>query len=254
MISGVLFDLSGVLYVGDDAIPGAVEALKRLNAAGLPTRFVTNVTRTPARQLLARLQAMGFSITADKLFTAPIAARNYLRTHELRPYLLVHPALEEEFAGLSTTPPNAVLLGDAGDGFSYQHLNRAFRLLLEDGAPLLAMGNNRYFRAPDGLSLDIGPFVAALEYAADTRALIFGKPAPEFFEGAVVSLGCRATEVVMVGDDAVADVGGALAAGLKGILVKTGKYRSGDENRIDRSGAEVVQDITKAVQWILDQQ
>lgn len=254
VISGVLFDLSGVLYVGDEAVPGAVEALQRLSSSGLPTRFVTNVTRTSSRDLVARPQAMGFAITATHLFTAPIAARDYLKTHELRPYLLVHPALEAEFAELSTVSPNAVLLGDAGTGFSYQNLNRAFRLLIEHSAPLLAMGNNRYFREPDGLSLDIGPFVAALEYAADTRAMIFGKPAPEFFGGAVASLGCPASEVVMVGDDAAADVGGALAAGLRGILVKTGKYRPGDEDRIDRSGATVVEDITVAIEWILDHQ
>jgi len=247
---GVLLDLSGVLYVGEEAVPGAVESLARLRDAGLPVRFVTNVTRKPFERILQDLRGLGFDISADELLTAPRAARRYLESHGLHPYLLVHPALEQEFADLVGDAPDAVLLGDAEDGFSYANLNRAFRLLME-GAPLLAMGDNRYFRDRDGLSLDIGPFVAALEYASDERAVILGKPSADFFRVAVDALGCEPQEAVMVGDDALADVDGALAAGLHGILVKTGKYCDGDEDRITHSGAAVEDDISGAVERIL---
>ncbi|MGF1613529.1 MAG: TIGR01458 family HAD-type hydrolase [Gammaproteobacteria bacterium] len=250
MVSGVLFDLSGVLYVGEQAVPGAVEALTKLQSAGVPHRFVTNVTRTPSGELMRRLVALGFEVTPDNLFSAPIAARDYIKTRQLRPFMLIHPALEAEFRDIRQDPHDAVLLGDAGDGFSYRNLNQAFRLLME-GAPLLAMGNNRYFQEADGLSLDIGPFVAALEYAAGTSAIILGKPSDAFFAGAVESLGCPASQVVMIGDDALADVEGALLAGLQGILVQTGKYRPGDETQIKRSGAVVLSDVTAAIDWIL---
>lgn len=250
MIRGVLLDLSGVLYVGEKVVPGAVEALARLREAHLPVRFVTNVTRKPFARILESITSLGFDISGDELLTAPRAARRYLEAHGLHPYLLVHPALEEEFADLAGAAPNAVLIGDAGSGFTYENLNRAFRLLMED-APLLAMGNNRYFREDDGLSLDIGPFVAALEYATDTRAVILGKPSADFFRVAVDALGCRMQEAVMVGDDALADVDGALAAGLGGILVKTGKYRDGDEDRITHPDSVLVSDIAAAVEHIL---
>nr|MBS0021811.1 TIGR01458 family HAD-type hydrolase [Gammaproteobacteria bacterium] len=250
VVSAVLFDLSGVLYVGREAVPGAVHALEKLQAAGVPYRFVTNVTRTSSIELVRRLTGMGFTVTAENLFSAPIAARDYLKTRQLRPFMLIHPALEEEFADLRRDSPDAVLLGDAGDGFSYENLNRAFRLLMA-GAPLLAMGNNRYFQEADGLSLDIGPFVSALEYASGASAIILGKPAKEFFIAALVSLGCPASEVVMIGDDALADVEGALLAGMQGILVQTGKYRAGDETQIKRPGAVVLADVAAAVEWIL---
>lgn len=253
VVSAVLFDLSGVLYVGGEAVPGAVHALEKLQAAGVPHRFVTNVTRTPSVELVRRLTGMGFAVTAGNLFSAPIAARDYLKTRQLRPFMLIHPALEQEFADLRRDSPDAVLLGDAGDGFSYENLNRAFRLLMA-GAPLLAMGNNRYFQEADGLSLDIGPFVSALEYASGASATILGKPAKEFFIAALESLGCPASEVVMIGDDALADVEGALRAGMQGILVQTGKYRAGDERQIKRSGALVLADVAAAVEWILKRQ
>jgi len=250
MIHGVLLDLSGVLYQGDRALPGAAAAVERLRAASLPIRFITNITRKGSREVLLKLAAMGFDIAPDDLLSAPVAARRYLEHRGLHPYLLVHPALEAEFADLTGDGPDAVLVGDAADGFTYAALNRAFRLLT-DGAPLLAMGNNRYFRETDGLSLDIGPFVTALEYASGVTATVLGKPAPSFFHTAVDSLGCAPDEAVMVGDDALADVDGALATGIPAILVKTGKYRAGDEDQITHSGAVVVSDITAAADWIL---
>jgi HAD superfamily hydrolase (TIGR01458 family) len=250
MIEGVLLDLSGVLYVGDAALPGAQAALERLRDAHLPIRFLTNVTRKPFDTILQRLQAMGFDIAPEELLTAPRAAREYIDSRGLRPYLLIHPALEPEFADLDCDSPNAVLLGDAEDRFDYAHLNRAFRVLMEGGS-LLAMGNNHYFQDRDGLSLDIGPFVAALEYASGRQAVILGKPSADFYAVAVASLGCDPKHAVMVGDDALADVDGALAAGLQGILVRTGKYRAGDEEKIVHPGAQVVVDFVAAAESIL---
>jgi HAD superfamily hydrolase (TIGR01458 family) len=251
MIRGALFDLSGVLYVGGKAVEGAPAALETLRQSGIAVRFVTNVTRLSAEGILQRLSKMGFEIGDAELISAPRAARSYLLERRLSPYLLIHPALQPEFADLVTDSPNAVLLGDAGDGFNYASLNRAFRLLME-GAAFLAMGNNHYFREDGGLSLDIGPFVAALEYASGKKAVILGKPSRDFFHAAVEALGCRPDETVMVGDDALADVDGALAAGIKGVLVRTGKYQPGDESKITRTGAEVVADFNAAVDWVLD--
>lgn len=252
MIRGVLLDLSGVLYVGEATLPGARRAVSALQKARLPMRFVTNTTRTPRRVLLDRLADMGFTVSPDLLFTAPRAARDYLVQRELTPYLVVHPDLAEEFRDFPRSGANAVLLGDAGPAFTYERLNAAFRLLM-DGAPLLAMGRNRYFRQAEGLSLDQGPFVAGLEYAADSQALVLGKPAATFFEAAVASLGLPPEEVLMVGDDAEADVDGALAAGLQAALVQTGKYRQGDEAAIAHPGAHIFTDIGALVDWLLDQ-
>jgi HAD superfamily hydrolase (TIGR01458 family) len=249
VICGVLLDIAGVLYEGDRPVPGAKQAFGTLVASGLPLRLVTNTTRRPKRALLERLVRMGFDVAPENLFTAAEAARAYLKAEGLTIYPLLHPALEEEFTEFTRAKPNAVLVADAGDRFAYANLNKAFRLLM-DGAPLLAIAANRYFKDEGGLSLDAGPFVRALEFAADTQAMLFGKPAPAFFEATLTNLGGEAREVVMVGDDVEADVNGAIAAGLQGILVKTGKYRRGDEERMAKGG-EAVSDIVAAVEHIL---
>jgi HAD superfamily hydrolase (TIGR01458 family) len=250
MIRGLLLDLSGTLYVGNELLPGVDSALQKLHISGMPVRYVTNTSRSTRRQVRDKLRNLGLDLPEEFIFTAPRAVYDYLRNHRLRPWLLVHPELECEFAGLDQDNPNAVVLGDAGPAFTYDRLNRAFRLLL-GGARLLAVGDNRYFQEPDGLSLDAGPFVKALEYAAGTHALILGKPSREFFAEAVSHLDCRPAETLMVGDDVFADVKGALQAGLQGALVQTGKYRPRDEKHILAEGGRCYRDLAEAVNALL---
>lgn len=250
MIKGVLLDLEGVLYVGGYPLPGAREALLSLRAAGIPMRFVTNVTRLTRATLVNRLARMGLEVPLQHLFTPVVAARQYLIARKLTPHLLVHPAIQGEFADLLGPAPGAVLLGDAGPDFTYEALNQCFRLLL-DGLPLLTMGSNRYFRNGGGWSLDIGPFMTALEYAAELEAVVLGKPSPDFFQAAVNSLDLPPQDVVMVGDDAEMDVCGALATGLRGALVRTGKYRHGDETKVEPHGGRVFDDLDAVVDYIL---
>ena len=89
------------------------------------------------------------------------------------------------------------------------------------------MGCNRYFQEEDGLSLDVGPFVTAIEFATHTQAMVLDKPASEFFLRASANLGCPPNEVVMVGDDVFTDAEGALISGFQVIPVQTGKIPGG---------------------------
>ena len=241
-IRGVLIDLSGVVYVGDRLLPGAMGAIEGLREAGLGLRFVTNTSRRCRERILGDLADLGLNIDPDELLTAPLAGRRWLERHGRRPHLLIHPGLAPDFEGMETDDPDAVFLGDAAEYFDYAHLNAAFRVL-QDGAPLVAVARNRYFREADGLSLDIGAFVAGLEYAAGTEAIIVGKPSAAFFREATIDLGLAPEEVVMVGDDVEADVLGAVAAGLTGVLVQTGKYRPGDEAELPGGETSLFEDL-----------
>jgi HAD superfamily hydrolase (TIGR01458 family) len=249
-INGVLVDLAGVVYQGEALLPGSMQALARLKAHMPHVRFLTNTTRSTRRTLVGRLKRLGLAIEESEVFSAPQAARQLLQQRGLRPLLLVHPDLLPEFEEFSTADPNAVVLGDTGPALTYDGLNRAFRLLM-NGAPLIVMGRNRYFREGNELSLDAGPFAAALEYAAGIHAEAVGKPDPEFFHLALTDLACPAGEAVMIGDDVRDDVCGAVNAGLRGILVRTGKYRAGDEKHLSLPQARVVDDLAAAVDQIL---
>ncbi len=258
-VSGVLIDLGGVVYVGEAAIPGAVEAVARLRRGGMAVRFLTHPTRRPLRALGSDLGRLGLAVQPGELFTPALAARHVLAGRAA--HLLVHPDLREDFPRetfeeTAGAKAGAVVVGDAGEGFSYAALNAAFRAL-EDGAELIALAANRSFRDADGgLSLDAGPFVAALEFASRKEARVIGKPAEAFFQGALDSLGVTAGQgtcmTAMVGDDVESDVGGAMAAGLVGVLVRTGKYRDGDEGCITPAPSHVAADLAAAADWLLE--
>lgn len=235
MIAGVLLDLEGTLYIGDAAVPGAADALARLRAAGLPFRLVTNTTSRSRAMLVERLGGLGISASADEIVSAPVAGATLARQrgHTIIAPFLPEPALED-LGGLTLTGgitgrsghrPTAVLLGDLGERWSYALLQEAFDYVM-DGAELLTCSRDRYFRKGDGLALDAGPFVAALEYATSRDATVAGKPSGAFFHAAVQALGgsVMPESVVMVGDDLRSDVEGAQRAGLQGWLVRTGKF------------------------------
>ena len=236
-IEGLLLDLSGVVYVQDEAVPGAAEALRRLRDRGIPIRLVTNTTMRPRRSILERLEGLGLEADQSELLTpAALAARRCAEAGYESVSLVVLDDLREDLEGLEEKGDSvdAVVVGDLGDRWDYDVLNRAFRRLM-DGADLIALQKNRYWETSEGLSLDAGPFVSALEYATGREAEVVGKPSPAFFELALGELGVSADRAAMVGDDVEADVGGAMAAGLAGILVRTGKYR---EDLVRESGIE----------------
>ncbi len=236
-LRALLIDLDGVLYVEDDPVRGAVEALAALRASGRSLRFVTNTTSRPRRLILARLEQLGFDVAPDELVTpAALAVRHCADRGHRTVRLVMNDELREDFADVEEGGDrvDAVIVGDCGEGFDYTALNHAFRSLM-DGAELVALQKNRFWLTPGGLSLDVGPFVAALEYASSTAAFVVGKPARAFFAAALAGTGVDAAHGAMVGDDVESDVGGALRAGLAGILVRTGKFR---EETLHASGVE----------------
>ena len=229
-VEALLLDLSGVLYVQEEVVPGAHEALERLRSSGLGIRLVTNTTMRSRRQILERLERLGLEADPEELLTpAALAARRCREAGHNRVHLLVADDLREDLSELEEAggDVDAVVMGDLGGGFTYEVLNDAFRRV-RAGAELIALQKNRYWETAEGLSLDAGPFVAAIEYAADREAVVVGKPSEAFFELALSDLGVDRSATAMVGDDVEADVGGALNAGIAGILVRTGKYREED--------------------------
>lgn len=226
---GLLLDIDGVLYVDKQPVEGAREALAELRAMSSGLRLVTNTTSRSRREVFEQLQGLGFEVSLDEVLTPAAMAVRHCHERGYRSVaLLVSEKLREDLSELEAQAPgkdaevDAVILGDLGAGFTPEVLNETFRQMM-DGAELVALQHNRYWRRGDGLALDVGAYAAALEYATGHESFVVGKPAREFFLAAVADLGVE--HALMVGDDVEADVGGAMAAGLPGVLVRTGKFR-----------------------------
>jgi HAD superfamily hydrolase (TIGR01458 family) len=233
---GLLVDLDGVLYQGGQLVEGADNVIKWMRDESIPHRFVTNTSSRPRSTIVDKLHSMQIEVAEADILTPPTAAISWLKEHTPGlAALFVPEATKQDFVGIDQLPSDAesgasaVVLGDIGDGWTFAELNRAFRLLMTEPKPaLVALGMTRYWQTQSGLQLDVAPFVKALEYAADCEAVVLGKPSQEFFNQALLSLDCDASEAMMIGDDVVGDVQGAQRAGIRGALVKTGKFRPRD--------------------------
>ncbi|XP_033224560.1 haloacid dehalogenase-like hydrolase domain-containing protein 2 [Belonocnema kinseyi] len=248
-IKAVMIDLSGTLHIDNLAIAGAPEALKRLRNAKTTIKFVTNTTKESKNTLYERLINLGFDIKKEEIFSSLAAARQTIINRKLNPLLLIDSAAMEDFQDLvNSGKQDAVVIGLAPEKFNYEELNSAFRLIL-NGASLIAIHEGRYYKRPDGLALGPGAFVKGLEYAANIKADVIGKPTPQFFRAVLGDV--KPEEAIMIGDDVRDDIAGAQAVGIKGFLVQTGKYRVGDENTITPPPAKVCESFVEAVEIIL---
>jgi len=198
-------------------------------------KLITNESQRTRSSLHAKLTRLGVKVAEEDIITPALAMASIIKERGLTPHLLVHPNVladldlgaGEKVKDSPEKQPDCVVLGDAAQGFNYDNLNKAFRVLAsQPSAPLFCLGKGKFYREDGQLDLDVGAFAAALEFAGEREAEVCGKPGVAFFNEGLKALGLPAEEVVMVGDDIVSDVGGAQKAGVRGVLVRTGKYRA----------------------------
>jgi HAD superfamily hydrolase (TIGR01450 family) len=248
-VRALVLDADGVLVMRRTALPGVPEALARLDERGIPYRVATNISAVHRETLAARFARMGLAIPPERIVTALSATaddvrRRYpgrpvfviTRPDGLREFgdhpLVAHEDAEAEGAEAEGGRAAAVIFGDGAEDLSYENLDRAFRLV-RGGAELIAMHRNGWWYTEKGETIDTGAFVAAIEYASGVRARLTGKPGPLMFRIAFRALAAqvaaaggprlRRDEVAMVGDHAPQDIRGAHRAGLRGILVLSGR-------------------------------
>ena len=247
MVEGVLLDIDGVLTVSWEPLPGAIETIQWLTRQSVPFRLVTNTSSRTRREIATLLGRAGMEVDERHILTAVTSAARYLAdTHAgLGCFVVNEGDLREDLDGVEIVDASAagvVLLGGAGPSVGYQELNAAFGLALR-GVPIAALHRNVRYQTADGPALDMGAFIVGLEAAAETRVTVVGKPAPAFFVAALTDLGVAAGRAVMVGDDIHSDVLGAQDAGITGVLVRTGKFRSSDLEGNEAEPAHVLEDI-----------
>ena len=248
----VCLDIDGTLTdgVAGPALPGASEALRRLRRAW-PVRLVTNATSRSHRSLVAALIREGFQVEPLEVVTPAATARRVLpaRGHA-RGILLVEPEARIDYSWFEEIDAGpAVLVATEAHGFQIAELQPAFRALLA-GAALYTLQKNRTFRKAGQLVTDLGPLAAFFEYAAQCQAENLGKPSPLLFDALAAELGIERGQMLMVGDDAEFDAAGAERLGIHGVVVRTGKYREGDETRVSPPPSAVIGSVSELPEWL----
>ena len=232
----ILFDLDGVFYQGNKPIEGSSDVYEWVKNEKIDHLFVTNTTSSSRSAIVSKLAKFNIYTSKEHILTPIVAMVHWLRNHPAKHKIALYLAetTQSEFSDLlpeenKHETVSDVIIGDLAEGWTYNRLNQIFRILMQHPTPnFFALGMTRYNMAEDGLRLDVAPFIVALEYATGIQAHNMGKPAQSFFDTAVDILGGTSNTTFMIGDDIYGDVDGAQSAGLKGILVKTGKYLPGD--------------------------
>jgi HAD superfamily hydrolase (TIGR01458 family) len=252
-IGGLLLDIDGVLVVSWEPIPGAPDALERLRARGVPVALITNTTTLTRAGIADAMGRAGFDVEPSDILTAPLATASYIRrTHPgARCHLLGIDDITDDLEGIDLVDRDAdvVIVGGADEAFTFDNINRAFRMVM-NGAALVAMHRNLSWMEADGISLDAGAYLLGIEAASGVQATVAGKPSADFFRSGLELLGVPAERVAMVGDDIDNDVLAAQSLGMTGILVRTGKFRADAQVRTDGIPDRVVDSVADVPELI----
>jgi HAD superfamily hydrolase (TIGR01450 family) len=230
LFDGYAFDLDGTVYLGDAALPGAVETIGRIRQAGRPVVFVTNNPLHTAEDYACKLRGLGVEATSADLVTATDALVSYLKTASPHGPLLV---LGETLllrtlsaAGFALTTDAAVadvVVVSFDRTFDYAKLLAAYRGVRLHGARLVATNPDPYCPTPDGGLPDCAAMLAAVQACTGAVAeAVVGKPSRHMAAALLERLGVAAAGAVMVGDRLSTDIVMARNAGMTGVLVLTG--------------------------------
>jgi glycerol-1-phosphatase len=244
-----LLDLDGVLYRGDEPVPGAVETMAALRDAGRRPVFMTNNSWMAPEQVAEKLKRLGIGATAEDVVTSAQATAALLaRDGEgTTAYVLggegVRTALRDQgIATVDGEPERVGFVVVGWDGeLTYDRLRTA-TVLIGRGARLVATNADAFYPAPGGeLWPGAGAILAAVETASGRRATVVGKPHRPLFELATERAGTR--NALVVGDRIETDIAGAVAAELDAALVLTGASTAADLVGADAQPSLVLDDV-----------
>ena len=230
-IKALLIDLEGVLYSDNELIPGSINVIKEFRKNNLKLRFLTNTTTIPRKLIFNKLQDLGFDIEEEEIFTPITATKNYLNDNRIKKIaLFTSIEIIEEFNEYEITQknPEVVIMGDIYKNFKWEILDSIFKLVYLENSALVALHQNKYCMRDGKISLDLGPFVKAVEYSSGKKSILMGKPEKNFFDLAVKDLDIIKDNILMIGDDITSDIEGSINANLNAIQVKTGKFQEKD--------------------------
>ncbi|UCC18954.1 MAG: HAD-IIA family hydrolase [Promethearchaeota archaeon] len=254
-IKGLLIDIDGTLYFKEKPIPKSIETVSKLRETGLKLLFLTNTDSKTPITILKILEDYGFQVWKDEIFTPIIALKEFLSKYTDKKFYFVTTAeVSKEFQEFrhveGSEIPDFVIISDFHDNWDVNRLNLAFKFVLK-GAKLLGTQGNKYYLDRYGEPvIDTGSFIQMIATAANVVPRIFGKPSKEYFLQALERLILKPDDVCVIGDDLESDIQGGINAGIKGILVKTGKGQFYDPSKSDIEPYLVLDSFSSIIELI----
>lgn len=229
---GFLLDMDGVIYRGNQLIPGADAFVKRLRELGIPFRFLTNNSQRTRRDVALKLTRLGLDADEDDVFTCAMATARFLAKQKPNGTAFVigenglAAALHKNGYTVVDDDADYVVVGE-GRTLTFEMIERGVRLV-EKGARLIATNPDPNCPTDAGTRPGCGAIVAMIERATGRSAFSVGKPSGVMMRMAQYELGVRSAETIMVGDTMDTDVLGGVGMGYQTVLVLSGHTRMED--------------------------
>jgi NagD protein len=223
---GFLIDMDGVVYRGNQLIPGAERFIADLLQLDLPFFFLTNNSQRTRRDVVTKLRRLGINVDEKHIFTCAMATARFLAHQKPGGTAFVIGeggllnALHENGYSVVDHDPDYVVIGE-GRAVTYEMMERAIRMVL-GGAKLIATNLDPTCPTQDGLRPGCGALVAMIETATGRKAFSVGKPSAVMMRAARKELGLDAIRTTMIGDTMETDILGAVQLGYRAILVLSG--------------------------------
>jgi HAD superfamily hydrolase (TIGR01450 family) len=243
---GLLIDLDGVVWIGREPVPGSVETLRALLAAGKRLVFVTNNPGQLPEVYAERLRGLGVEVGAEQIVTAGIAVAR-LAGEGGSAFVIGRSALKEMVAATGAkllegeeAESADVVVVSGYPGFGYEELKTA-KFALDHGARLFATSHDPTMPYPGGELPGTGAVLAAVEVASGKQATIAGKPERHLFELAKEAVG--EGRLAMIGDRVSSDIAGGRAAGLETVLVLSGTTTREEAEAADPAPDHILENL-----------
>jgi len=227
-IKPVLIDFDGVIKIGNELASEAYSFFKYLSKNNIPFCILSNSTLRTS-ELVSEFLLKKNIVYEIPILTAFDATLEFVKKNYTKVKVYCRDNLIKHFNELlDDNNPQAVVIGDIGNKWSYETLNEMFRYVL-NGADIVAMHKNKFWKPDDEIILDVGAFVTAIEFASGKEAFVIGKPSKIYFNTALEKLGFNLNnDFIMIGDDLENDVIASQKIGGTGILILTGKTKLSD--------------------------
>src|SRR3984885_11796110 len=232
MKHGLLIDMDGVIYVGDELIAGAEKFIARLLADNVPFAFMTNNSQRTPLEVVRKLKGLGIEVTENHIYTSAMATGKFLGDQGPggTAYVLgeggLLTSLHDNGITLVNTDPEFVVLGE-GRNFTLEMVQRAVDMILA-GAKFITTNRDPSPKKPGWNNLGIAATTAMIEEATGRKAFVTGKPSPVMMRSARKYLGLETAETTVVGDTMETDIQGGVQMGYKTILVLSGIAKKDD--------------------------
>jgi NagD protein len=226
MRHGFLIDMDGVIYGGDQLIPGADEFIDRLLKQNIPFAFMTNNSQRTKLEVVRKLKKLGIDVTQEHVYTSAMATGSFLATHSDNgtAYVLgeggLLSSLHENGLTLVETDPDFVVLGE-GRNFTLEMVQKAVDMILA-GAKFITTNRDPSPKKKGWNNLGIAATTAMIEEATGKRAFVTGKPSPVMMRSARKYIGLETAGTTVIGDTMGTDIQGGIQMGYKAILVLSG--------------------------------